>query len=277
MAIEQYEFRTWNDLQNVYANVKWLWPEWLPVGYVTMLAADPGVGKSMLALTVCHIVTNGGEWLDRVHRYDHNPNDLIAWVECEAGEPFHIIRSKSIGMDMTKVLTMRTHEEDVSTPSLTNATDKARLRAMMELPNVRLVVIDSLSGASQGVDENSAESGRVVQWVADQARDCGKAVLLIHHMNKGAMRVRGTEPPTMADIRGSTAIQQYCRAIWTLDVPNASDPESLRLAMLKSNLGKRPHPIRLLIDPTQRIVSMGAMPAPSTQLRSGQYRDDWEA
>jgi len=45
-------------------NVDWLWPGRIPIGKVTLLVGDPGVGKSLVALDIAARVTRGAPWPD---------------------------------------------------------------------------------------------------------------------------------------------------------------------------------------------------------------------
>src|SRR3954471_9745513 len=42
----------------------WLWPGRTPLGYVTLLVADPGAGKSLVALDIAARVSRGASWPD---------------------------------------------------------------------------------------------------------------------------------------------------------------------------------------------------------------------
>ena len=266
-------FITWEDLESEYASVSWQWQGWLPNGYLTMLAADPGIGKSMFALSVADKLMRGGKWFDGVHDANHTDDGLILWVECEAGEPFHLMRAKKLGADTSRFMTMRAVNESVRTPALTDPNDRQRFSEMMRSEFVSMGVIDSLSGAILGVDENTAEVGKVVQWLSEQARDTAKPILLIHHMNKSAMRTRNSDtPPSMADLRGSTAIPQHCRVIWAMDCPQG-DPTRLRLTCIKNNLAPRPNPVPLLIHPDGYIVGTGEIQQPMQRDLRGAF--DW--
>ena len=44
--------------------VRWLWPERIPLGKVTVLDGDPGTGKSTLTLTIAAKVTTGSPFPD---------------------------------------------------------------------------------------------------------------------------------------------------------------------------------------------------------------------
>ncbi|MCI0726797.1 MAG: AAA family ATPase, partial [Chloroflexi bacterium] len=41
---------SWADLDERLDPVQWDWPGWLPRGFLTILAGEPGTGKSLLCL-----------------------------------------------------------------------------------------------------------------------------------------------------------------------------------------------------------------------------------
>lgn len=45
-------------------DIEWLWPEWIPMGMVTVLAGRAKAGKSFLALRIAQSVTDGIVWPD---------------------------------------------------------------------------------------------------------------------------------------------------------------------------------------------------------------------
>jgi hypothetical protein len=44
--------------------IEWLWPGRIPLGMLTLLAGDPGLGKSFLSLYMAALMTKGGAWPD---------------------------------------------------------------------------------------------------------------------------------------------------------------------------------------------------------------------
>ena len=40
-------------------SVSWLWRGWMPMGHLTILDGDPGMGKTLLTLDMCARVTTG--------------------------------------------------------------------------------------------------------------------------------------------------------------------------------------------------------------------------
>jgi RecA-family ATPase len=247
VQIDLDSIRTWAELKHYYSEIEWIIPEWLPKGYVTMLAADPGVGKSLLALSLCKIVLSGGRFYNGYYIPEpaKTPMKRILWVEAEAGEPFHMQRASKLGINPLQIIEPRSSALEPSTPSLNSKEDRDLISAILRHPDVSMAVLDSLSAASSGIDENSSQSAIHVKWLSELARDCNKPILVVHHMNKSTLRSRGSAIPTLADIRGSSALLQHARIIWTLDNPKPDDPSIIRLACAKSNLGKRPESILL--------------------------------
>ena len=43
-------------------NIKWLWIERFPKGKLSIIAGDPGLGKSQVSLWMAAAVSNGGQW-----------------------------------------------------------------------------------------------------------------------------------------------------------------------------------------------------------------------
>jgi hypothetical protein len=44
--------------------VRWLWPDRIPLGRITLLVSDPGLGKSLLTLDIAARVSTGAPWPD---------------------------------------------------------------------------------------------------------------------------------------------------------------------------------------------------------------------
>lgn len=257
----ELQLETWEALQSSFAETQWAWPRWFPLGYCTMLAAAPGVGKSLLALTACKLIAKGGVWPDG-HEQQTDPYDIrrILWIETESGEPFHVGRASNIDLPLSHVVTPKLTGEADRQFTLSDSFDRQRIETVANLPSIAMVVVDSLSGGHT-MDENSSQTGSVMQWLSSLAKKTGKPFLVVHHMNKSGM-AKSDDPPTLSAIRGSTALLQHARVIWTLDCPDATRSSELRLACAKSNLAQKPKPIRIDIDTLGRLQWLGGYESP---------------
>lgn len=242
--------------------VKWLWDGWLAAGTVTMLASAPGTGKSLLALRIADCILSGAPWPDGSPVPSGDVSSagqrFVLWIEAENGEAFHAHRCSQMGIDPSRIILPTPIGGDV-TPDLNDDAFRETIASIARDERVRLIVVDSLSAANRGRDENSSSSADAVQWLSQLARATGKAVLLVHHQNK----IGWGASPSLASVRGSGALVQHCRNVWVLDAPNSAAPEHLRLSCVKSNHGQKPTAIGLEILPGG-FLNAAPVPTPSS-------------
>ncbi len=233
---------TWADIGAQLGPIVWDWPGWLARGFVTLFAAETGKGKSSEALYVSGCYLEGWPWPDGTP-FDGELGRVL-WCEAEGAQALNVARCAAWGLDPTLIITPLGPLEDV------NLMDNEHRRAIAHaarLDDVRLVVVDSLSGATAGHrDENSTEMLQVVKWLAALARDTAKPVIVTHHLRKKGL-ADGDGAITLDRLRGSSAIAQTARLVWALDTPDPATPDALRLSVIKSNLGRFPAPIGLEI------------------------------
>ncbi|HKZ42659.1 MAG TPA: AAA family ATPase, partial [Candidatus Hodarchaeales archaeon] len=72
------------DLASKLPTIRWLWPGWLPIGFVTILAGNPGVGKSMCALELARSVIEPADWPDRVKGPTNQ--GYVLWCDTESSQ-----------------------------------------------------------------------------------------------------------------------------------------------------------------------------------------------
>jgi putative DNA primase/helicase len=232
---------TFADMVNLIGSITWSWDKWLPCGVLTILAGEPGSGKSSLALRVAACFLRGDPWPDGTP-FTGDPGAVI-WCEAEAGQAMNLQRAKAWRLPLDQLYTAAINPlEDFS---LTNETQLSALRKRAELQEVKLIVVDSLSGADSRA-EKSSEDASSVKWLAELARDLSKPILLTHHLRK-----RGMFDGDSVDIdrlRGSSAIVQTARLVWALDTPDPQAKAWKRLQVVKSNLAAFPEPLGLTVD-----------------------------
>src|ERR1051325_4084244 len=56
--------------------VRWLWPDWLSLGKLQLLAGSPGTGKTTIAVSLAATVTCGAAWPDGGRS---EPGDVLIW------------------------------------------------------------------------------------------------------------------------------------------------------------------------------------------------------
>lgn len=238
----------WTQIQNIQR--EWLIPNWLPANTVTMLTGQGGAGKSWLTLqTLCQIACGfDGAFLNP----DYEIPKKAEYDDSEASDPKHILfatyedepeeinrrlhalasRFKWIAdslatiyqhlhiVDMRKVGSVWGPERDKHISVLGGLLEAGEnLRDLCEKNKARLLVMDPLSGAFGG---NENDRTAVYDFVADYRGWCDDArcaMLLIGHLPKSA-------EGKAAGFSGSTAWEASARSMWMLSKQNAGDSKN---------------------------------------------------
>lgn len=252
---EPARYSTWADTAALLGPITWSWPRWLPNGMLTILASEPGDGKSALALrVVATMIGHSEEWPDGAP-FEGEPGRVV-WAESEAGHAINLERAKGWGLDTTRIIQPGLPLEDFR---LDDAPKMDALRELAYLPDVRAVVIDSLRGANSR-NENDSDVIALVMALGQLARDTNKPIILTHHLRKRGL-LDGPGGPSLDRLRGSSAITQPARVVWVIDTPDPQDKETRRLAQAKNNLGRFPEALGMTIS-TAGVQFVDAPEAP---------------
>lgn len=230
--------------------VTWLWQPWLPLGMITLLAAKPGTGKSMLALDLARRIISGEPWPDGSPMT--RPGAPVIYVDGENIPAVHNDRAVAWHMPRENLYLLLASEEDVLL-DLSTSKYQELLAQMIYRLEPDLVIVDSL-GAVMGRGENAVEDVRAfLGFISGLAQAHGCAVLLIHHLRKsnGQMALFDSIDPDQ--IRGSGHITAMSRVAWGLNqiqTTARADPNGPRkLAVIKSNLSRHPDPLGVVLEP----------------------------
>ncbi|HEY7340346.1 MAG TPA: AAA family ATPase [Ktedonobacterales bacterium] len=218
--------------------VSWLWKGRIPLGAITLLDGDPGLGKSLITLDLAARVTRGREMPDGTDGVDGGVVLLSAEDALAATvRP----RLAAAGADLDRVEMMRgvtlygssgatnpTQRRDVLLPR-----DIREIERLIWQVEARLVVIDPLM-AYLDLKVNSwrdQDVRRALAPLAALAERTGAAILVLRHLNKA------TGMNAIYRGGGSIGIVAAARS-GLLVAKHPDDPEHQRvLAATKSNLG----------------------------------------
>jgi hypothetical protein len=243
------EYSTWADMDT--GPMEWAWKGWLVNGLLTLLVSYSGDGKSLLALRICGCFIEAQPWPDGT-TYGGEKGKVL-WVECEAAQALNLLRANTFKYPLDGIVTPLVDPlEDVS---LDNPEHRAIVEARAALPEIKFIVIDSLSGSSHR-KENETGIKEITLWAAKLARDLNKPVLMVHHLGK--KKEWDTEAITLDRVRGSSAIVQFARVVWALSCPDATNRDTKRLEQIKNNLGRFPEAIGMRA--TEQGIDFGTAP-----------------
>jgi hypothetical protein len=245
--------------------IDWLWRHRLALGKPAVLAGDPGLGKSLLALDLCGRLSQGLPFPDSTP--GSSPHNVLILngedTTCDTILP----RLKGLGADLERVFVWSS--DDAAFGDLPRfPSEVARLDEILGQTNARLVVIDPIKDFLDGrINPNSEPHvRRVIMPLARLAERHRCALLLIFHLNKVGGRT------ALYRASGSVAWVAACRSAW-LAARDPNEPERCVLAQIKNNLASRQPSLAYAVqapDSAQPTVTwLGPSPLSADQLVAG--------
>jgi RecA-family ATPase len=225
--------------------VEWLWPGWIPLGKVTVLDGDPGVGKSTLLLDLAARLSRDGVLPDGARV----PAAASVILSAEDGEADTIRpRLAAAGGDPDRVFSLAAVEDDDGEdrpPEL--PLDLPAVEGAVIRRGARLLVIDPLLAFLTGVDAGRDQQvRRALRQLARAAERRGCAVVCLRHLS----RIGGDR----AVYRGAGSIGIIATARSALLAAADPDDPTLRvLAATKCNLGPAPRPLCYRLEPKDGV------------------------
>jgi putative DNA primase/helicase len=227
--------------------VDWLWRPRVAMGKLTLIAGQPGLGKSQVSLAMAAAVTTGGEWPCNEGRA---PLGNVIILAAEDGAADTVVpRLEAAGADLQRVLIVSAVRDDAGRRALNLAADLALLeQKIREMGDVRLVVIDPISsylGARIDSHNNTAVRA-TLEPVCEMADRLHVAMVAITHQPK----VTGTA--AMQRFIGSIAFVAAARAAYIV-TRDPDDETRCLLLSVKNNLAAVGQGLAFRLE--QRIVA----------------------
>ena len=218
--------------------IRWLWPQRIARGKLTLIAGDPGLGKSFLTLDLAARVSRGTCWPDG-SGVDGAGGVVLLSAE---DDPADTIRPRldAAGAEVDRItileaIEFRDRETGVKRErSLCLQSDLAALEDAIEhTPECRLVVIDPITAYCGGVDSHkNADIRGLLAPLSALAQRQDVAVLAVTHLNKAAGM------SALHRAMGSLAFVAAARAVWIVTRDNDDRTGDRRLMLpAKNNIG----------------------------------------
>ncbi len=211
--------------------VRWLWPDWLALGKLHILAGAPGQGKTTIAIAMAATVTIGGRWPDGSRCA---PGNVLIWSGEDDPADTLLPRLLAAGADRTRCYFVNGTRIDGEVQSFDPARDMAALEVQaIKVGGASLLVVDPVVSAVAGDSHKNTEVRRAMQPLVDLASRLDAAVLGISHFSKGGA---GNDPASR--VVGSIAFTAVARVVLVAAKVHSEDGQDRRiLARGKSNIG----------------------------------------
>lgn len=211
--------------------VRWMWPDWLALGKLHILAGAPGQGKTTIALACAATVTIAGRWPDG-SRCDGG--NVLIWSGEDDPADTLLPRLLAAGADKSRCYFVSGTRIDGEVQSFDPARDMAALEAQAQrIGGIKLLIVDPVVSAVAGDSHKNTEVRRALQPLVDLGSRLDAAVVGISHFSKGGA---GSDPASR--VVGSIAFTAVARVVLVAAKVKIEDGEDKRiLARGKSNIG----------------------------------------
>jgi hypothetical protein len=211
------------------SSINWLWPNWIALGKVSVLAGDGGKGKSTILCDITARATTGNVWPDGAAACA--PASVIILAAEDDVSDTLAPRLLAAGADLARVFVIRSVRDETQRRRGFNLqADLERLEAeIRKHDNVRMVIIDPVSSYLGKVDSHKNSDVRgVLEPLGEMASRLGVAVLCNNHFSKGGGSANSR-------IIGSVAFTAQARAVFIV-TPDDADETRLLLIPSKMNI-----------------------------------------
>nr|WP_284945350.1 helicase RepA family protein [Acidisoma sp. PAMC 29798] len=219
----------------------WVVPGYLMRNTLSLVVGSPAAGKSLLALLWSIALALGepvGKFKPIPGAESPRRRVLIINAEDDADEQRRRISSlirqfgkRAIDLDgwltragPEKIASL--FERNAETGKITRTAALADLRLLIEETGASVVILDPLVELTTGVDENSnGDLKQVLAELRTLAKECGVAMLIVHHLRKGI-----AAPGDLDSARGASSIIGAIRVGMTLTGMNEEEAAALGIS-----------------------------------------------
>ncbi|MBN1341746.1 MAG: AAA family ATPase [Phycisphaerae bacterium] len=219
--------------------VVWLWPGRFALGKLSLIAGEPGLGKSFLTLDMAARVSRGDGW-PCDGGTESEPGGVVLLSAEDDIKDTIVPRLITAGADRSRIQAMRALYQPQ--PGLGVGVEKPVPFSLLEhVPQLeqliqraapcKLVVVDPVSAFLGGTDShNNSEVRSALSPLSDMAARSRVAVVAVTHLNKG-------QGSALNRVIGSVAFTAAARAAYVI-TRDEDDPARRLMLPAKNNLGR---------------------------------------
>jgi hypothetical protein len=229
--------------------VAWLWPDRIALGKLTLIAGDPGLGKSFLTLDMAARVSRGWAWPD-TPGVATAPGGVVLLSAEDAVADTIRPRLDAAGADVARIVALEAirsvgdnGRESARTFDLSRDLP-ALEEAIRSVEGCRLVVIDPVTAYLGGVDSHkNADIRGLLAPLGAIAERHRVAMIAVTHLNKSG------GGPAIYRATGSLAFAAAARAAWAVS-KDKDEPRRRLLLPIKNNNATDSGGLAYRIEPT---------------------------
>jgi len=223
-------------------DVDWLWHEKIPRGRISLIAGDPGIGKSWLSLDIASRVSTGTDWPDG--QEGKQGNVILINCEDDFGDTVRP-RLERLGADLDRVFELQgwAQDEEEFVHQIT-LEDIDILESVIEEYKPSLIILDPISAYFGEQTDNYRDTSvrRALRPIAEMIMEKNVAFLIIAHLNKSS------DQAGLYRVSGSIQFSGAARTSYLVAF-DPTDPDRRLMLCIKNNLGPARFGFAYKVDP----------------------------
>jgi RecA-family ATPase len=224
--------------------IEWLWRGRIARGKHTIVAGEPGTGKSQLSIAVAAAISTGGEWPCDEGRA---PLGSVIVLSAEDGAADTIVpRLSAAEANRDRIHIIRAVENGKDRRSFDLKADLGLLeQKIVEIGDVALVIVDPISSYMGKTDSHkNADVRGVLEPIAELADRTRVAVLTVTHFSKPN---GGAATKALHKFIGSVAFGAAARAAFAV-LEDPDDKDRRLFLHAKNNLAEPPQGLAFRLE-----------------------------
>ncbi|MHB1949352.1 MAG: AAA family ATPase [Gammaproteobacteria bacterium] len=225
--------------------ISWLWNGVIAKGKITMIAGNPGVGKSQLTANLAAIVTSGKTWPNS--NFKCEPSAVVILNAEDQAEDTIAPRLIAAEADLKNIYIVEAVLDPNSLERHFNlANDLEQLdKFLIKLKNVSMIIIDPITAYLGKTDSyKNAEIRALLSPLAKIAEKHNVAIVCISHLTKDVNK------NALLRIAGSLAFVAAARAAFVV-IQDENDSVKRLFLPIKNNIGNDKVGFSFIIEPVQ--------------------------
>lgn len=214
--------------------LRWMWPNKIPLGKMVLFTGKPDCGKSMTAVDVIARVTTGADWPDGTKNDSGVGRVLLAASEDDPKDTL-IPRLVAAGADTSKVEIVVGTVLSIKGKRKKNVLNLKRdakmlIETIKANPDIRLLVLDPITSYLGEADQNKDSDIRpIMDALKTACEKSGLTVIGIIHSNKRS------DVDAVGKVSGAGSLAAAVRAVWGFS-RDTEDKKLYHMAHVKGNL-----------------------------------------
>ncbi len=171
------------DLVAAKAGTKWLWPNWIPLGVLTLLTAEPSTGKTRLGIDLTKRIALGMDWPDGQLMDLGDRRPVVIWIPADNQHSELADCPALFGFPPEAIVLNTTVGNLYGGTELQEPEQLADLYKRIVRQHPAMVIIDTITNTSDAKSQDTSDAKRQYKPLQDIAKRTGAAIVCVTHTN----------------------------------------------------------------------------------------------